>query len=264
MTGGPTADGDLRRVERIANTQVVLEGAGVPVRRVLPSRSVPYAGVDPFLLLDHFRAERSAMEEGFPPHPHRGFEIVTYILEGSARHSDSEGNDATVKAGGLQRITAGRGIWHGEGAGGESTGALEGLQLWVNLAQQDKRIDPSYQGVDAEQLPERQLGDARVKVLVGEGAPTVLQTPATYLDVTVPPAGQADVPLPATYQGFVYVLAGDVTLGSNQERVVAGQVAVLGAGETLPLIAGAEGSRFVVAAGQPHREPVRWSGPFVD
>src|SRR5262245_36779674 len=119
MTTTPTAAGTRRSVERVAETQVVMEGAGVPVRRALPSRVATYNLVDPFLLLDHFRADTRAMEGGFPPHPHRGFEIVTYVVEGAAAHSDSEGNEGVVRAGGLQRITAGRGIWHGEGSGGE-------------------------------------------------------------------------------------------------------------------------------------------------
>jgi quercetin 2,3-dioxygenase len=263
MTTTPTAAGTRRSVERVAETQVVMEGAGVPVRRALPSRVATYNLVDPFLLLDHFRADTRAMEGGFPPHPHRGFEIVTYVVEGAAAHSDSEGNEGVVRAGGLQRITAGRGIWHGEGSGGEP-GPMEGLQLWINLPRREKGIPPGYQGVEAEQLPVRQVGDARVKTLVGEGAPTALHTPAVYYDVTVAPGGKAELPLPEGDQGFAYLLTGDGRFGENGEPVGAAQLAVLGPGGALPVEAGPQGVRFVLAAGRPVREQPRWNGPYVD
>src|SRR5919202_957117 len=131
-----TAEGAAaREIALVADSFVVMEGAGVPVRRVLPSRTVPYRLVDPFLLLDHFKMEDFGNGESFPPHPHRGFEIITYMLRGSSSHSDSEGNQGTVRAGGLQRITTGRGIWHGEGGGGGAGGPVNGLQLWINLSQ---------------------------------------------------------------------------------------------------------------------------------
>ena len=263
MAANSTAAG-TRRVERVADTNVVLEGAGVPVRRALSSRVATYGAVDPYLLLDHFRADSRTMGEGFPPHPHRGFEIVTYILEGSAAHSDSEGNQGVVKAGGLQRITAGRGIEHGEGPGGEP-GPMEGLQLWINLPRRLKGIPPGYQGVERESLPERQVGDARVKTLVGEGSPAALQTPAVYYDVVVPAGGTATLPLPVGQQGFAYVLSGAGRLGENGERVGAGQLAVLGPSGGLPVAAeSGEALRFVVATGVPQREQPRWYGPFVD
>jgi len=266
MSTTAAATATARPVSRVADTNVVMEGGGVPVRRALPSRVATYPMVDPFLLLDHFKLERQQMEGGFPPHPHRGFEIVTYYLQGSGSHSDSEGNQAVVRGGGLQRITAGRGIWHGEGADtGESAGGpLEGLQLWINLPRREKGIAPGYQGVEAPELPIRTVGDARVKTLVGEGAPTVVQTPSVYYDVTLPAGGRADLPLPAGYQGFAYVLTGAGSFGSNGQAVATGQVAVLGPGEALPVGAGPGGAHFVLAAGTPLREQPRWNGPYVD
>jgi quercetin 2,3-dioxygenase len=263
MSTTPTAAGTRRTVQRVADTQVVLEGAGVPVRRALPSRTAPYASVDPFLLLDHVQADSRTMGEGFPPHPHRGFEIITYLLAGGAAHSDSEGNQGVVHAGGLQRITAGRGIWHGEGPGGEP-GPMEGLQLWINLPRRDKGIPPAYQGVEGARLPQARIGDATVKTLVGEGSPTTLHTPAVYYDVTVPAGGQTELPLPDGYQGFAYVLEGQGQLGENRQAVGAGQLAVLGQDGALPAGAGAEGLRFVLAAGTPYHEAPRWNGPYVD
>ncbi len=264
MNPSVTTAPPARPVERVADSQVVMEGAGVPVRRVLPSRLVTYNLVDPFLLLDHFRVQAEMAEGGFPPHPHRGFEIITYMIAGGSSHSDSEGNQGIVHAGGLQRITAGRGIWHGEGLGAGESGSTEGLQLWINLGRRDKQVPPGYQGVEAGQFPLWSIGEAQVKVLVGEGSPTELRTPARYFDVTLPAGGSADLPLPADYQGFAYLLSGDGLFGSNRQGATAGQVAVLGAGGPLPVVVGAQGARFVLAAGAPHREPVRWNGPFID
>jgi redox-sensitive bicupin YhaK (pirin superfamily) len=241
-----------------------MEGAGVPVRRALPSRQASYRLVDPWLLLDEFRMESAPGGESFPPHPHRGFEIVTYMLRGGGHHTDSEGNSGTVRAGGLQRITAGRGIWHGEGGGGGDAGPVHGLQLWINLAQAQKRIAPGYQAVQPEEIPEREIGDARVRVLVGDGSPTQLQTPALYYDVILPAHGETSLDVPEAYQGFAYLMDGEGAFGSDVAPASAGQLAVLGPGGAFPVRAGANGTRFVLAAGQPHREPVRFNGPYVD
>lgn len=251
-----------RGLTAISQTQVVMEGAGVPVRRALPSNRVTYDLVDPFLLLDDFRAEQMD-PEGFPSHPHRGFEIITYFLKGSGSHSDTMGTEAVVHAGGLQRITAGRGMWHGEGSGGE-TGPVWGLQLWINLAQAQKQVEPSYQGVEATEIPTRQIGDATVRFLVGEGSPTRLLTPAIYQDVTLPAGGQAELSVPAGFQGFVYLLEGDASFGPQHQQVNTDQIAALGPGGALSVQSGPGGAHFVLAAGQPHRERVRWYGPYVD
>ena len=259
-----TGSGEAGRlVVQVADSFVVMEGAGVPIRRVLPSRVIPIQQVDPWLLLDHFKMEDFGNGESFPPHPHRGFEIVTYMIQGTGHHQDSEGNKGVVHSGGLQRITAGRGIWHGEGGGGEK-GPVNGLQLWINLAQAQKKIAPGYQAVQSEEIPEKQVGDAKVRVLVGEGSPTQLQTPALYYDVTLPSGGQTELDAPAAFQGFVYVLEGSATVGSNNAATGATQIAVLGEGGAVTAKAGPEGARFVLAAGQPHREPVRFNGPYVD
>lgn len=260
-----------RTAALVADAHTVMEGAGVPVTRVLPSREATYAMVDPWLLLDEFKMDSFGGGESFPPHPHRGFEIVTYMIQGSGNHTDSEGNSGEVRAGGLQRITAGRGMWHGEGGGSGPAGPVHGLQLWINLPRAQKQIPPGYQAVQAEQLPEKTLGDARVKVLVGEGSPTELQTPATYLDVTVPAGGSVELPVPSEFQGFAYVLDGSGAFGTNDLAAHEKQVVVLGKpepdaqGETpFKVTAGAAGVRFVLAAGRPIRETPRWGGPFVD
>lgn len=254
----------LREVLAVADSQVVMEGAGVPIRRALPSRGARLELVDPFLLLDHFKMDGGLPEGSFPPHPHRGFEIITYFIEGGGSHSDSEGNTGIVHAGGLQRITAGRGIWHGEGAVADASGPVNGLQMWVNLPRARKGIPAGYQGVAAAEIPERQIGDATVRVLVGEGLPTRLDTPAVYYDVRLPAGGKAEVPLPDGFQGFVYVLDGLGYFGSNGLAAKATQVVAIGKSGALPVRASGDGVRCMLGAGQPIREQVRWNGPYVD
>jgi quercetin 2,3-dioxygenase len=247
----------------VATAHTAIEGGGVPITRALPSREATYRLVDPWLLLDEFKLD-SFGGESFPPHPHRGFEIVTYMIEGEGNHTDSEGNSGSVKSGGLQRITAGRGIWHGEGGGEGEPGPVHGLQLWINLPRALKRIDPGYQAVQADQIPEVQVGDARVRVLVGDGSPTKLELPAIYSDVKVPAGGSAALPVPEGFQGFAYVLGGEGTFGANATPARAKQLVVLGEGGTFPVTAGSDGVWFVLAAATPIREPVYFNGPFVD
>jgi quercetin 2,3-dioxygenase len=141
---------------------------------------------------------------------------------------------------------------------------VHGLQLWINLPKALKRIDPAYQPVTAAEIPERTIGDARVRVLVGDGSPTHLQTPAVYYDVRLPAGGRAALPVPAGFQGFAYVLGGAGEFGANALAAREQQVAVLGQGGDLPVRAGSEGAWFVLAAAQPIREPVYFNGPFVD
>ena len=260
-----------RTAALVGDSHVVMEGAGVPVRRVLPSRQATYRLVDPWLLLDEFKMESFGGGESFPPHPHRGFEIVTYMVEGSANHTDSEGNAGEVSAGGLQRITAGRGIWHGEGGGSGPAAPVHGLQLWINLPRAEKQIPPGYQAVQSSEIPEKTVGDARVRVLVGDGSPTQLQTPAIYLDVTVTASGTTALTVPAGFQGFAYVLDGGARFGANGLHAAATQVVVLGpadsaaGGDTsFPVTAASEGVRFVLAAARPIGETPYFNGPFVD
>ena len=272
MTTQPAAALALRTAALVAGSHVVMEGSGVPVRRVLPSRDATYRLVDPWLLLDEFKMDSfPSGDAGFPPHPHRGFEIVTYMIEGAANHTDSEGNSGEVRAGGLQRITAGRGMWHGEGGGSGPAGPVHGLQLWINLPRADKQIPPGYEAVQAEQIPEKTIGDARVRVLVGEGSPTQLHTPAIYLDATLPAGGTAQLPVPAEFQGFAYVLEGSAAFGANRQNAASTQIVVLGntgvaaPGDTaFPITAGSEGVRFVLAAARPIGETPHFNGPFVD
>lgn len=266
-----TLETKLRSAIIVDRAHTVLEGAGVPIRRALPSRNVPYEMVDPFLLLDEGRLRVTRDTANFPVHPHRGFEIVTYSLRGplaQSQFADGKEERASVPEGGLLRITAGRGMAHGEGSSGDEL-PPEGLevrilQLWINLARSEKGIEPSYQTVDPASIPERTLGKARLRVLVGDGSPTRLRTRVMYLDVDLPAGESATVPVSEGWHGYAYLLEGAGNFGANGQEASAGELVVLGPGTAFPVAAGARGARFVLAAGQPLGETPRWKGPYVD
>ncbi len=256
------ATGTTRPILHVTTPIETFEGAGVRVRRALPSQDFEYEDIDPFLLLDDFGTEPGG--PNIPKHPHRGQEIITYVLDGKVQHADSEGNRAIAHAGGLQRIIAGRGIEHEEGPIEGEPDRVRGLQLWINLAQANKGVAPSYQNFEAEDFPIEKVDGASVKVLVGDGSPTELMTPLVYLDVTVPARTEFTRSIPEGYQGFAYLLEGAGTFGPDDRPAAAGELVVHGAGDEFRARAGEDGARFVLAAGMPHREPVRWRGPFVD
>ncbi len=255
-----------RKILAVGVKKDVMEGAGVLVGRALPQGRLGLEPVDPFLMLDHFKG--SSDGPGFPEHPHRGFEILTYIKQGSAAHKDNFGNEGQVRAGGLMRITAGKGMWHGEGMGdGGPVHTIEGLQFWVNLPKAKKKVDPSFQLAEVGELPHLSQSDGKVdvKVLVGPGSPVKMMTPMVYLEVTAQPGTTFQWDIPSEHQGFAYVLEGSGDFGSDGAQAAEGQVAIFGEGAGLavkntgkvPLV-------FVMAAGTPYREPVIWNGPFVD
>jgi redox-sensitive bicupin YhaK (pirin superfamily) len=254
-----------RSVTRVEDSYTTLEGPGIPIRRPLPTSALGPEEVDPLLMLDHAELEempRFGAGEG--THAHRGFEIVTYVLAGHVDDQLGDGPVQRIEEGGLQRITAGSGVIHGgapsEGGGGP-TGAL---QIWINLAKKDKKVAPGSQVVAAKDIPEVRTGSSLARILVGEGSPTKLHTPALMLDVTVQPGGEFHWDVPESYQGYAYVLAGDGRFGAEAREARKTQIAVLGEGGPLQVRAGANGLRFFLAAGLPHREPIRWRGPFVD
>jgi redox-sensitive bicupin YhaK (pirin superfamily) len=255
-----------RKILAVGVKKDVMEGAGVLVGRALPQGRLGLEPLDPFLMLDHFKG--SSDGPGFPEHPHRGFEILTYIRQGSAAHKDNFGNEGQVRAGGLMRITAGKGMWHGEGMGeGKEPEIIEGLQFWVNLPKAKKKIDPSFQMAEEKELPHQSQdgGKVDVKVLVGPGSPVKILTPIVYLEVHVQPGGSFHWDIPAEQQGFAYVLEGSGDFGSDGAMAAEGQVAVFGQGSGLSVKnTGKEPLVFMMAAGSPHREPVIWNGPFVD
>jgi redox-sensitive bicupin YhaK (pirin superfamily) len=224
--------------------------------------------VDPFLLLDEARIDPKG--PGFPEHPHRGFEILTYILEGWGSHKDNMGNQGRIEAGGLMKLSAGSGIWHGEQAGGEGPGngdkpVAHGIQFWVNLPLAEKKRKPEFQILPAADVPVQEKDGSITRVLVGPGSPVKMVTPMQYLDVTLKPGASWSWDLPEAWQGYVYVLDGTGNFGSNAAEGRDGHLLILDEGG--PLEAKnprKEELRFMLAAGQPLKQPVRWNGPFVD
>jgi len=248
------------------------DGAGVRLTRVIGQPAL--AELDPFLLLDEFGTDQPAdYLAGFPDHPHRGFETVTYMLDGRMRHRDNHGHEGVLEPGGVQWMTAGRGIIHSE-MPEQRSGRLRGFQLWINLPARDKMTAPRYQEFGAQHIPQLDIADgrggfARVKVIagrLGEAQGPIVQ-PATdplYLDVALQSSGVCEVGVPMTHTAFVYVFDGALRIGpATAEALAAPQLAVLGPGDRIVLAGGPRGGRAIVVAGRPLGEPVARHGPFV-
>lgn len=260
---------DSARVVRSIRGMPTSDGAGVRLTRVIGTPSLPE--LDPFLMLDEFGTERAEdYIAGFPDHPHRGFETVTYMLDGRMRHKDNHGNEGLLTPGSVQWMTAGRGLVHSEMPEQES-GRMRGFQLWVNLPARDKMGEPRYQEFAPERIP--QLAPAEgvsVKVIAGtvDSVSGPIQQPATdpvYLDIGLSAGAAWSYRLPEGHNGFAYVFEGNAWLGEGEDAraVELRQLAVLGGGSTLHMRAGAEGARMILVAGRPLREPVARHGPFV-
>lgn len=260
---------DSARVVRSIRGMPTSDGAGVRLTRVIGTPSLPE--LDPFLMLDEFGTDRAEdYIAGFPDHPHRGFETVTYMLDGRMRHKDNHGNEGLLTPGSVQWMTAGRGLVHSEMPEQES-GRMRGFQLWVNLPARDKMGEPRYQEFAPERIP--QLAPAEgvsVKVIAGtvDSVSGPIQQPATdpvYLDIGLSAGVAWSYRLPEGHNAFAYVFEGNAWLGEGEDAraVELQQLAVLGGGSTLHMRAGAEGARLIVVAGRPLREPVARHGPFV-
>lgn len=255
-----------RRVERIINGHETSDGAGVRLRRILGGPELDM--LDPFLLLDAFRSDDpDDYIAGFPPHPHRGFETVTYLLAGTMQHRDSAGHAGVLRAGGVQWMTAGSGIEHSEMPQQEH-GLLSGFQLWVNLPAAQKMQPPRYQEFEPEQIPlERLNNGTEIRVIAGttsggtRGPVQQIAARPIYFDVSLPAGADYREAVPHTHNAFVYVIEGALEIADT--AVPAGSLAVLGAGEELHLQALPAKTRFLLIAGQPFNEPVARAGPFV-
>src|SRR6266540_1340318 len=248
---------------------------GFPILEALPSRSVPYAQVDPFILLHEARLRLSDLANVDTRHPHRGFDNLWYVVEGSASTGHSTGpggamERARLRKGALLALRTGRGVWHAEAIGADEVG--EGLAetefrsvlFWVNLARKDKHAEPSAQVVQPEQIPVHHEGDATVRVLVGEGSPVHLGTPGLILDIELPTGGEVTTPVPPEFQGFAYILEGKGNFGANLHPARPAQLVLLGRGGEFTVTDAAPGTRFLLMAGQPYGETPRFNGPFVD
>ncbi len=233
--------------------QSTLEGRGARVLRLFPQRAGDHC--DPFVLLDDFRVAPPA---GFPTHPHRGFEAFTYMIDGSFHHADDLGNDSVVASGGTQRFTSGRGAHHSEMPGEPRVN--HGLQLWVNLPQRLKQMEPEYAAVHGADIPEESQGDLVVRTVVGAGSPVHLRTDVRFLDLRASRASSFETELRTGEKGLVYVIAGRAKVGDID--LVAGQAALPVPGELL--VRAESNARFVVLTGMSHDEPILQRGPYVD
>jgi redox-sensitive bicupin YhaK (pirin superfamily) len=260
---------DARQVAKIVTAYRQREGAGFIVRRPFPSATLRHA--DPFLLLDEMGPVEYGPGEaiGAPDHPHRGFETVTYVLDGEMEHEDSAGHRGRLGAGDVQWMTAGRGIVHSEMPSQtmrQRGGRMHGFQIWVNLPARDKMIAPHYQEIPRLRIPEAatQDGLASVRVIAGEalGAKAVIETrtPISFLHWILAPGASLDVPVPPDHAAYVYVFEGAVRVAGREVRD--GQLAVLGDGNTVHFEAG-ERAQALLLSGVPLRQPVVQYGPFV-
>jgi redox-sensitive bicupin YhaK (pirin superfamily) len=258
-----------RDVTRLIQAHRQLEGAGFVVRRPVPGPGLEQ--LDPFLLLDEMGPIDFGPGEavGAPDHPHRGFETVTYIIEGEAQHEDSAGHKGVISTGDVQWMTAGGGVVHSEepsDALKQRGGRMHGFQLWVNLPKKDKLMAPRYQEVKAARIPKATSPDglATVTVIAGEalGAKAVIETrtPILYQDWALKAGARVEAAVPAAMEGFVYVFEGALKVGDREVRD--GQLAVLGKGDSVVLAATAP-ARALLIAGAPLREPMARYGPFV-
>ena len=258
-----------RKVVKVVSGQAVSDGAGVRLKRVIGTPQL--AQVDPFLMLDEFKSDRADdYLAGFPDHPHRGFETVTYMLAGAMRHQDHAGNQGDLVAGSVQWMTAGRGIIHSE-MPRQQDGLMWGFQLWINLPAKDKMTAPRYQDIPPERIPETTLAPGvRARVIAGEaggvrGPVEGIVTAPVYLDVRMDPRSRTSLSLTPGHSAFVYVYDGAARFGSGPDArdVGAGQAAVLGDGDGLDVETTDSAARFLVLAARPLREPVARYGPFV-
>jgi redox-sensitive bicupin YhaK (pirin superfamily) len=280
----------IRAVKSISQSQLTLEGAGVKLRRAFGFGRT--SDFDPFLLLDDFRNEHPEdYLPGFPWHPHRGIETITYVLSGSVQHGDSLGNKGTMGAGDVQWMTAGSGILHQEMPKGDERGRMHGFQLWANLPRDLKMTDPRYQDIKAQEIPEIVDDDGtRVRVVAGDfwgkkGPVEGVAADPRYLDIWIAPRGRRTIPVEATRHAFAYVFEGDGTFrdasapqGVQTDRVSASgrdagteskyetgnrSLVLFDSGDEIRVQAGEQGMRFLLVSGQPLQEPVAWQGPIV-
>ena len=243
------------------------DGAGVRLKRTLGSAALDH--MDPFLLLDEFKSDDSSdYIAGFPDHPHRGFETVTYMLAGAMEHRDHKGNAGRLGPGSAQWMTAGRGIIHSEMPKQEQ-GLMWGFQLWVNLPASDKMCEPRYQDIAPEKIPELTTSSgAKVRIVAGEldgtpGAVTGIVTSPLYLDVEIPKGASFQTSIDAAHNACAYVFEGSGEIGDDGTVIESGQLAVLGEGDGFSARAGAESMRLLLLAARPIGEPVERFGPFV-
>ncbi len=276
----------IRKINKVWQSKPTVEGAGVHLHRAFGFYQVPQ--FDPFLLLDDFRGDDPAdYLQGFPWHPHRGIETITYVLAGKVEHGDSLGNQGVIAPGDVQWMTAGSGIIHQEMPKGDSRGRMYGFQLWANLPASRKMMEPRYRDVKNAQIPEITLAqDVKVKIICGQvdgtkGPVQDIVTDPEYLEVSMPAGAEFQHPIPRGHTAFAYVIAGEgyfdperdpfahEVIGSNyfdfERRCVCGNRTIVqyGDGDEVVVSAIAKPVRFLLVSGRPIGEPVAWYGPIV-
>jgi len=262
-----------RKIQYLIEPQYVMEGAGVRLRRSFqPSIEHHF---DPFLLFDHFafKDPRQGPIMGFPMHPHRGIETVTYMLEGYTRHRDSLGNVDTIGPGDLQWMTSGKGIMHEEMPRRGESGTIDGFQLWVNLPAAKKWVEPRYQGVVAGEIPTAELDGARARVVAGTfngviGPVSEIAADPLYMDVTVDAGREVEIPVPKGHTAVVYLFEGEglfeVKERDGQVLIPAVHMLIFDDGDVLKISATPDShARFMLMSGAPFNEPIVPYGPFV-
>lgn len=257
----------VRKIAEIIEPQPVVEGAGVRLKRSIGTRTLDH--VDPFLLLDDFTSKNPAdYRAGFPLHPHRGIETVTYLLAGAVRHKDTLGNSGEIGAGEVQWMTAGRGILHEEMPQAPPEGIF-GFQLWVNLPAKLKMTAPRYQNIAAGEIPEVRRGGATIRVIAGSvdgvsGPISGIAAEPTYLDIALATGGSFIHSISRGHSAFAYLFEGAARFGGDDSSIVTGpRLVVLGDGDGVEVRADSNPGRFLLVSGKPLNEPIARYGPFV-
>lgn len=266
MTNRTTHSRPMNRVIRGMDSS---DGAGVRLKRSIGQRQ--NLRIDPFLMLDNFSSDKADdYIAGFPAHPHRGFETVTYMLDGRMLHRDHLGNEGLLRSGGVQWMTAGRGVIHEEMPQQEE-GLMRGFQLWVNLPAEEKMKPAAYQNIEPEEVPEAEDGQGnRIRLVAGslefggqtlEGPVRGISRQPLFVDISLGANGKTELPVPAELAGFIYLFEGRASLGG--ETLAPNAATELGEGDSVSLSAGEQGARFLLVAARPIGEPVAQYGPFV-
>ncbi|PCJ30120.1 MAG: quercetin 2,3-dioxygenase [Gammaproteobacteria bacterium] len=263
-----TDNNTLRELTSVSQGQPSSDGDGVKLTRLIGNPQIDM--LDPFLLFDHFESEQANdYIGGFPSHPHRGFETVTYMLAGKMRHKDNAGNEGVIAANGVQWMTAGKGIIHSEMPEQES-GLLKGFQLWVNLPKTHKMSEPNYQEFPANEVAIEQGDDgSEIRVIAGTtnkgttGPVINHHVKPTYLDVHLPAGTQFEQSLATTDNAFIFVIQGSILVGSSDNKLDKNQLGILSKGDLVTVTASSENSQFLLISGKPLNEEVARDGPFV-
>src|ERR1043166_4012642 len=259
-----------RKTKQLITPKAVVEGAGVKLKRSIGTRTLDY--LDPFLLLDHFDSKNPAdYEAGFPLHPHRGIETVTYVLSGAVNHKDTLGSAGTIRAGDVQWMTAGRGIMHAEMPQVRPEG-IAGFQLWVNLPAKLKMTQPRYQEISAGEIPEIQRGGAKIRVISGQvdgvkGPISGIAADPIYMDVTLAPTSIFVQTINPDHTAFAYLFEGEAAFpagdGNEEMLIQHSRLAVLGESDEMQIVSREKPARFLLVSAKPLSEPIARYGPFV-